>query len=775
MRTSQWGPLPKWSLFILLALLGSIAWADSRDLIFEIDPSAFPGCFYRIVLDDNGNFDTGQGDGYGGGTWYYYPTSGYYRQWFYNDPYDPDREGYLYYRVFITANDYSKSVTFDVRFNWATPAWSEQGLGHPPLPGDCPTADLEDEYMDGEELQALESVFLGTPAKPGSVEPNKSWRIRNYNPDWVSIDVKGKNCDVHRGAMHECQAKEGACCNPNTLDCSIEYESDCTAPSVWLGSGTTCASCTEDVQATSAVDFGDAPDSYATRLASNGARHIISTGVYLGAKVDNETEGKPTAAANGDDTAGSDDEDGVQFAGSLEPGKTASVSVTASVQGYLNAWVDFDGDGTFDGRDEQVFDDVRLSSGVNSLSFTVPTTATVGDTYARFRFNTRGALSYYGVAQDGEVEDYKISISSSGSSSQGYDPQVNSGRGGVKWNQSVEIADAATPFVFNGWDEVSGMHLHQICADDWKCSDERPVTGFQWWGSFNGWTKSMMPTVQPLAFHIGVWTNTTSKTDANHPGTLLWETYATQWTWNVAGQDDDPQGLKTGETCFQFTTLLSQDEWFYQSPTVAGDGTSTPNVYWLSIAAVYDTDDGTPANPWGWTTRPYANSAGAVHIAQVSGSTGSGTAWPPVLGSKWQSGTSIVYPKSTTWDLAFQLLTNQAGSDDTGAVDSDLAPVYRLKAEKLNSYFYTISESEKDWLIRDYSNIWKYDGIAFYAYPPATQPVGSRPVYRFWSASLSRHFYTADEREKSQMEAQSKVWTLEGVAWNAYDKATITK
>jgi hypothetical protein len=728
MNKLQSRPLPKWPLFVILALLCSTVWADSRDLIFEIDPSAFPGSFYRIVLDQNGDYVTGQGDGYGGGTWYYYPATGWWRQWFYNEPYSPDREGYLYYRVFITANDYARSVSFDVYFNWATPEWSKLGRNRPPLPGDAPTASDEDKYMDSEELQALDSVFLGSPSSPGSIEPNKSYTIRQYNPDWVSIDIRGRNVDIHRGAMRECRAKDGV---PD-------------------GGGT---------QQKTQMDFGDAPDSYGTTLASNGAQHLISAGVYLGAGVDSESDGRPTASATGDDDQG-DDEDGVRFTSALSPGESVTVEVTASVQGYLNAWMDFDGDGGFDGSDEQIFDDTRLASGVNRLSFRIPANAADGDTYARFRFNTRGLLPYYGPAQDGEVEDYKVSIG------RGVELQPSAGIGGLKWSQPVQSSDVATPFIFKGWDEVSGLHLHQISADDWQCTDERPITGFQWWGSFESWTKPLLPPTQPLAFHIGIWTDAPGKTaDSNHPATLVWETYCTHWTWSLAGQDDDPRGINRGESCFQFTCLLSQDQWFYQSPTTGADGKTTPTVYWLSIAAVYDTAAPSPANPWGWTTRAYSFNNAAARVSQVAGS------WPPATGARWSAGESVEYPRGTKWDLAFELLTNQGGSQGgQPPVDSDLAPVYRFWAEKLNTHFYTISASEKDMLVRDFAYVWKYEGIVFYAYPPEHQQVGTKPVYRFWSNSLNRHFYVMSDSEKKNLESQGKVWTLEGVAWNTFEK-----
>jgi hypothetical protein len=769
MNQSRFQGLPKWFPILVVALLCSIAGAYS-DTLINIDPSDFPGSWYRLMLDLNGDYMSGEGDGYGE-TWYYYPATGWWRMWFYNQPFDPDREGYLYYRVFITANDYSRTASFSVYFNWTTPEWSALGYNRPPLPDDAPTWDDEAKYMDSTELQSLSDVFLGSPESPGSVEPNKSCRVRNYNPEWVSIDIQGRNIDVLRGVMRECRSKEGACCDHSSLDCFMAYEEDCPAPYEWLGSGTTCNDCTaQQLQ----LDFGDAPSSYGTTLANNGPRHLISSGIHLGDAIDSETDGKPSSDATGDDSSRTDDEDGVVFTSTLSPGEPASVEVTASAQGYLNAWMDFDGDGTFDGRDEQIFADVRLSTGVNSLTFNIPSTAVAGDTFARFRFNTRGLLAYYGQAQDGEVEDYKVSIV------QGFDPQVNSGKGGLKWSQPAQSLDASTPFMLNGWDELSGLHLRQIAADDWQCSDEQPITGFQWWGSFDTWDKPMLPADQPLAFHIGIWTDAPgSAADSNHPDTLIWETYCTYWTWNVAGYEDDARGISQNETCFQFTCLLSQDQWFYPTLNLDAGGKTKPTVYWLSISAVYDTGTKTPEHPWGWTTRPHFFNNAAARITGATAGSSSVSQWPPEPASRWLAGDSVEYPRGTKWDLAFELLTNQGG-ECTGTSSnpsfSNPAPVFRFWSEQLATHFYTISEAERDYLIRDYAYVWTYEGIVFYAYPPETQAAGTTPVYRFWSNSLGRHYYTASESDKDDMiRNQSDVWAYEGVAWNAPAKATTGK
>ncbi len=71
------------------------------------------------------------------------------------------------------------------------------------------------------------------------------------------------------------------------------------------------------------ADRGDAPDSYGTLIASNGAAHHASN-LTLGALIDQDADGQPTAAADGD----GDDDDGVIFATPIVTGLTAN---TASI------------------------------------------------------------------------------------------------------------------------------------------------------------------------------------------------------------------------------------------------------------------------------------------------------------------------------------------------------------------------------------------------------------------------------------------------------------
>lgn len=157
-------------------------------------------------------------------------------------------------------------------------------------------------------------------------------------------------------------------------------------------------------------DFGDAPESYGTN-SPNGARHLISpAGPKLGAQWDGEADGQPSADASAD----GNDEDGVFFAVDLlrrtSQAAASSVFVTASKSAKLDAWIDFNQDGDFDDAGERIAVARSVAAGLSVLSFNVPNTAVLGDTFARFRISTAGVSGPTGSAVDGEVEDYAVRI-----------------------------------------------------------------------------------------------------------------------------------------------------------------------------------------------------------------------------------------------------------------------------------------------------------------------------------------------------------------------------
>lgn len=168
----------------------------------------------------------------------------------------------------------------------------------------------------------------------------------------------------------------------------------------------------------SVQDYGDAPAPFPTLIVDNGAVHGFVPGLHLGNTIDFEADGQPSANALGDDNSGIDDEDGVTLRGPLAPGATTTIDIgvmnsTGSVA-YLSAWIDINGDGDWTDAGEKFLNDVVINSAANLQNIvrelTLPTTAVVGNTYARFRLSQTRSVGITGYADGGEVEDYAVSI-----------------------------------------------------------------------------------------------------------------------------------------------------------------------------------------------------------------------------------------------------------------------------------------------------------------------------------------------------------------------------
>jgi uncharacterized repeat protein (TIGR02543 family) len=94
------------------------------------------------------------------------------------------------------------------------------------------------------------------------------------------------------------------------------------------------------------------------------------------------------------------------------------------------------------------------------------------------------------------------------------------------------------------------------------------------------------------------------------------------------------------------------------------------------------------------------------------------------------------------------------------------SPVYRFWSDVYLHHFYTISESEKNYVIATWPDVWSYEGIVWYAFP--TQVPGTLPVYRFWSGIYSAHFYTISEADKNYVLATwPTIWSFEGIVYYA--------
>ncbi len=167
---------------------------------------------------------------------------------------------------------------------------------------------------------------------------------------------------------------------------------------------------TWDIGLVGVLDFGDLAAPYDTLFADGGPAHVVDSVNYLGASVDSETDGQPTAGADGDGA----DEDGVaavdlnQWVEGTDGGAVA-IEVTGS--GYLVGWIDWNRDGDFDDAGEMVVSQPASSETVMA-SFDIPAGSLAGTTElgARFRLFAEApsipTLASTGLAVGGEVEDY---------------------------------------------------------------------------------------------------------------------------------------------------------------------------------------------------------------------------------------------------------------------------------------------------------------------------------------------------------------------------------
>jgi hypothetical protein len=110
----------------------------------------------------------------------------------------------------------------------------------------------------------------------------------------------------------------------------------------------------------------------------------------------------------GDDLDGNDDDDGVIFLTPMISGSYALVRVLPTMTGILDAWVDFDGDGTWAQPNNRIFNSETVNPG-QVLAFKVPKLKKPLKTAARFRLS-HGGSSYTGHQVGGEVEDYHVKI-----------------------------------------------------------------------------------------------------------------------------------------------------------------------------------------------------------------------------------------------------------------------------------------------------------------------------------------------------------------------------
>ena len=116
----------------------------------------------------------------------------------------------------------------------------------------------------------------------------------------------------------------------------------------------------------------------------------------------------PTSGALGDGA----DEDGAFFGGIGVNSSVAAVNIELSgaSEGRVDAWIDFNRDGDWDDPNEKILSNQQVNLGLQTINYDLPSGLTAGDNYARVRISSGGGLGPSGLADDGEVEDYVVTI-----------------------------------------------------------------------------------------------------------------------------------------------------------------------------------------------------------------------------------------------------------------------------------------------------------------------------------------------------------------------------
>ncbi|MDP6545505.1 MAG: PEP-CTERM sorting domain-containing protein [Phycisphaerae bacterium] len=136
------------------------------------------------------------------GDWITYPNSGdggppWINQWFYNDPFDPNRWKEVYWDIVITPLDPggANNDIVEIAINWSN-GQHPDGSGQPPMPNEEPAIERAIIWTTAGGVPSDIPGFVEIDPHTGDIilknrpEDGTPFIIPDYNPEWVSIDVR---------------------------------------------------------------------------------------------------------------------------------------------------------------------------------------------------------------------------------------------------------------------------------------------------------------------------------------------------------------------------------------------------------------------------------------------------------------------------------------------------------------------------------------------------------------------------------------------------------
>ena len=125
-------------------------------------------------------------------------------------------------------------------------------------------------------------------------------------------------------------------------------------------------------------------------------------------------------------------------------------------------------------------------------------------------------------------------------------------------------------------------------------------------------------------------------------------------------------------------------------------------------------------------------------------------------------------PSDDLWPYFYQGSTFEQPHSSPGEV-----PVYRLYNRVTGHHFFTVKADERDFVLRQSTDpsytpdvpLWPFNDekVGFSAYADSSH-IDAQPVFRFYSPSLDRHFFTARADEASEIRLTG-LWNDEGIAF----------
>ncbi len=231
------------------------------------EPAEVLSNWFEIQLDPTGQW----AGGYGVGAyidpldptrngWYLYPEAlePWWNIWFFDHPLDINRIKDIWIEYSVRPLVEGIPIYAEVTPNWATDIWTLEGMpegeNRPPMPWD---------FVGGIPPEAT-WIGRGDPpnihGQPG--DARYDLRVDGYNPEWVSVDVRGTNVWVEGTIYHTCRGSldlafvltsdynpppTGACCYADptglgTILCAVTTQTDCEGNlgGTYQGDGTLC-------------------------------------------------------------------------------------------------------------------------------------------------------------------------------------------------------------------------------------------------------------------------------------------------------------------------------------------------------------------------------------------------------------------------------------------------------------------------------------------------------------------------------------------------------